>query len=95
MKSNALPTSGGFGALYKIATRINHSCNPNVQHEYDEDIESRTIFAAQDIKEGEELLLSYIRTHVMTRKERQEELSRVFKFDCLCSCCTLSPEEVK
>ena len=30
MKSNALPTEGGFGALYKVATRINHSCDPNV-----------------------------------------------------------------
>ena len=34
-RSNSWPTREGYGAVYMNACRINHSCNPNVSHDYD------------------------------------------------------------
>jgi SET domain-containing protein len=60
LKTNAFPISQGVGALHKVLCRFNHSCNPNICHSWDEEINKRVIFAAFDIKAGEEMYNTYI-----------------------------------
>jgi SET and MYND domain-containing protein len=73
-------------ALYPEAVYFNHSCCPNVVHTTlgkDE-----LFFSAMDIKEGEELTITYIDIRKPVSK-RNSELKSVFLFTCDCQRCVV------
>lgn len=79
----------GYGDIYMIGSRINHSCNPNVAHCFPH--RRRIFHAMHDIEAGEELNISYIE-ETMTRAHRQLKLSSFWGFDCSCEHCEDTPE---
>ncbi|KAG6948626.1 hypothetical protein JG688_00015012, partial [Phytophthora aleatoria] len=72
--------------LFPICGLINHSCQPNCtwSNAGDSIMEVR---ALRDIKEGEEITLSYIDID-KERNERQKELRDTKHFDCQCERCS-------
>ena len=79
-------SSRGQG-VYKICSCFNHSCDPNLQVTYgDDNDETLVAFAIKDIKIGDEICISYI-DESAPRKERQEQLSEHYFFDCICEKC--------
>jgi len=72
--------------LCQTISRFNHSCNPNCEAVWSEEIGQNQVYACIEIKAGEELSLSYIE-HRAPREERQEELLEDYKFQCRCSAC--------
>ena len=46
--------------VFVTASRLNHSCVPNVHHSYNPTLKSATVYAIRDIEPNEELLTSYI-----------------------------------
>lgn len=46
--------------IFVTASRLNHSCVPNVHHSYNPTLKSATVYAIRDIEPNEELLTSYI-----------------------------------
>jgi len=58
LKSNAIYMGSNLKliALYKTICLINHCSKPNVDWNYNNELESQTVFAIRDINEGEELL---------------------------------------
>jgi hypothetical protein len=82
-KRNAFSFDGNPGILF-TATRLNHSCDPNVAYHREG---NHMIFKTKHlIKAGEELFDSYISTN-MGKGERKEALLRRYGFDCQCCRC--------
>lgn len=71
-------------ALYQRASMVNHHCEPNCLVIFDGPIlEVRTL---QDLKEGDELLITYIEL-LVTTETRRAMLMDQFRFHCMCSKC--------
>lgn len=77
------------GAVFAIASRLNHSCIPNLQHSWDDVNEIELFFAAKDISKGEELTIAYV-DPVRKRRERQCDLWNIYNFECNCEACDVS-----
>jgi len=93
IKTNALPLGPGAtdGAVYRIISRINHSCAPNVTYSWNSRTKKEYVYAIKDIPEGNEILTSYL-LPFMTRAERQEGL-QTFRFTCRCEICDVDSSE--
>lgn len=81
------PPLDGTG-FFMTTCKINHSCDPNVFVQYNQDPYLGLVLelvALKDIEEGEELVQSYIDQHLPTEK-RQKAL-RDYGFQCRCHKC--------
>jgi len=78
-------------AIYSVVSRFNHSCKPNVSNSWQADRGIETLYAARDIRPGEELCITYIDIF-QTSEQRQTELENAFKFRCTCEVCTQGGE---
>ncbi|KAF9086219.1 hypothetical protein BGX27_003236, partial [Mortierella sp. AM989] len=87
-KTNALPLGKDSieAAVYRVISRINHSCAPNVQHSWNSIMQKEYIHATEDITAGSEILTSYI-SPLMTREARLKRLKEDFRFTCQCKLC--------
>ncbi|KAH6661182.1 hypothetical protein BKA67DRAFT_654314 [Truncatella angustata] len=84
-------SSGEFKiGIYHKASRLNHSCAPNVFHRYNSRINRMTIHALRDIQPGDELNTSYIDICHPTAVRRQ--MLKGWGFHCGCSACESSDE---
>ena len=75
------------GALFLTIARINHSCHPNVNHIWRDDLQQMLVFACRDIEIGDEVFTSYGPGECMTTKHRREYLNDRFSFECRCTMC--------
>lgn len=77
-------------AIFATASRLNHSCVPNVHHCYNPSLQQETIHAVRDIRAGEELVTNYLGAtcHTLTRAQRWEILRANFGFTCQCEACS-------
>ncbi|KAL7530447.1 hypothetical protein ACHAWF_003381 [Thalassiosira exigua] len=75
------------GGLFLTVARINHSCRPNVDHFWREDLQRTLVFATRDIEAGEELFTTYGPSSYMDTRGRREYLNERFSFKCMCSMC--------
>ncbi|KAL2073631.1 hypothetical protein VTL71DRAFT_10957 [Oculimacula yallundae] len=87
-RSNAFDIGGGFGkALFPRTARINHSCLPNSQGNFNSDSKRFNVHATRDIKGGEEVSLNYLLETGQLRRQRMEKLSEGYGFECGCPAC--------
>ncbi|KAI5359844.1 putative SET domain, tetratricopeptide-like helical domain superfamily [Septoria linicola] len=95
VRSNGYPlgASSDIGGIFPLVSRINHSCLPNAQHAWSEKLKSMLVHAVRDIKNGEELTLSYLNAGPSTT--RQHILKENFRFQCTCELCSLPSKELK
>jgi hypothetical protein len=76
----------GHGAgIFPNAARFNHHCNPNACFTYNSAIDRETIHAMRDIKEGEEITISYC-DMIHDTPLRTWELKH-YGFTCSCPAC--------
>lgn len=90
--TNALPCGPPSNlGIFVLAARLNHSCDHNVRHMWDEALQQLVIRAVRDIKAKEELCTNYLEEggFSLTRSERQALLLRKFRFQCDCHFCSL------
>ena len=80
--------AGEGSVICPDASRINHSCLPNVHHCWNESIGSETVHAFKDIAAGEEILTTYIKICI-DHAERTKQLDR-YGFTCDCPACDTS-----
>jgi len=81
-----------YSAVCKIASRINHSCMPNVYYAFKRSSFSLQFCAARDIKAGEQLFYSYCDVGEPVAVRRQELQSR-YGFVCDCPACVNATPE--
>ena len=103
--TNCIDLDGlSVSAIFATISRFNHSCAPNVEWTWNDNIEVETIHANRDIACGEELCVSYMESHVThklnedpslcsSRDVRRAYLKETWGFACSCSACTLTGEE--
>ncbi|KAJ7091125.1 hypothetical protein C8R44DRAFT_891532 [Mycena epipterygia] len=88
----SIPSSSAMGhnALFLQASRLNHSCAPNVVHRFDPEFFTLSIHAICPIAKGEEIVHSYIDLASAVKREARRSLLRdLFHFECICSRCAL------
>ncbi len=90
IKIMAIYETNTFGAgegsvICPEASRINHSCLPNVHHYWNNTIERETVHAVEDIAAGEEILTTYIQI-CRDSAERKKQLN-LYGFTCDCPAC--------
>ncbi len=108
--SNAFPTDGTnagrrraphaevglrSAAVFRYYCRLNHACSPNVHGAWNAGRQRQTMYALRDIKQGEELCVSYLGRSDQTRHERSTELYESFGFVCACATCTRTGEALR
>ncbi|KAK3823214.1 MAG: hypothetical protein J3Q66DRAFT_331127 [Benniella sp.] len=93
IRTNALPRGADSceGAVYRVISRINHSCVPNVAHSWSPKTKKENVYAIKDIPAGSEILTSYL-PRLMTRVERQKALAE-FRFTCRCEVCNVESSQ--
>ncbi|KAF8199778.1 hypothetical protein K438DRAFT_1822486 [Mycena galopus ATCC 62051] len=83
------PLAMGHSGLFLKASRLNHSCSPNVIHRFNSKSFALTVHAVRPIAKGEEIVHSYINQEsTATRDERRSLLRDRYHFDCVCDHCT-------
>eukprot|EP00933_Yihiella_yeosuensis_P062098 TRINITY_DN65025_c0_g1_i1.p1 TRINITY_DN65025_c0_g1~~TRINITY_DN65025_c0_g1_i1.p1 ORF type:complete len:517 (-),score=69.58 TRINITY_DN65025_c0_g1_i1:245-1795(-) len=81
----------GYSA-YFVSSMMSHSCQPNaIWHEGPEGL--HIVRARMDIKQGEELCISYLAEDVLLHSiyERRRSLKKTKRFTCSCERCTDKP----
>lgn len=79
-----------YTAVFVDASRMNHSCVPNVFWCWNPRIRELTVHAVRDIAVGEEITASYI--NVYAPKEVRQNGLKQYGFTCNCQACDLSTE---
>ena len=98
--SNALPTDSGHysesgaAAVFRIACRINHSCQPNANATWSKRLQRMVVHAIMAIPAGGEIFIDYRDSEGGIRVERRAHLQSHFGFRCSCTLCSLSGEEL-
>ncbi|KAF4782338.1 TPR domain-containing protein [Colletotrichum scovillei] len=75
-------------ALFPQVARLNHSCVPNAQGNFNKDLDAFTIHATRNIEPEEEITISYLDEHLGLRQSRQTALHDGYGFTCGCSACS-------
>ncbi|KAH8193875.1 hypothetical protein TruAng_011955 [Truncatella angustata] len=84
----ALSDELGTRAVFPTAARINHSCVPNSQGNFNELLGSFTVHATRDIATGDEVTISYLHNELGLRAARQTKLQEGYGFHCGCELCS-------
>jgi hypothetical protein len=73
--------------VFPLASRINHSCVPNLQIHYVPSTNKLIAHAVRHINKGEELTINYSSKVWIPREQREDIFGRC-GFDCACRACT-------
>jgi len=84
-----------YSNLYLPISRINHSCDPNVQHSWNSLLQREVIYAIKNIAKGDQIVTSYIDPlRDPSKSARQNRLSEDYKFVCDCPKCSLKETQL-
>lgn len=92
-RNNAFNLGSGSAfqqAVFPKISRTNHSCVPNAQGNFHDELGRFNIHATRDIETGEELTLNYLQELGAAREVRQERLMSGYGFNCECAACDMS-----
>ncbi|KAK2604630.1 hypothetical protein N8I77_007543 [Diaporthe amygdali] len=82
-----------FHSTFTEVSRLNHDCRPNSGYHFDASTLSQNVYAARDIRTGEELSIAYY-DPLQARAARRHQLQSHWGFQCTCKHCTADPELV-
>nr|PVC53444.1 hypothetical protein MACL_00000094 [Theileria orientalis] len=91
-KKELYPETMGLG-LFNYLSKMNHSCEPNLQIEYTKNNIAH-IAPLVDVPRGEEATISYI-DEKDSVENRQEKLYKNYGFKCDCNKCILEGSNYK
>jgi len=77
--------NGEYAAVCKIMCRINHSCSPSADRLFDVASFSFQLRATRDIKQGEEIFVSYC--NVLEKAADRQEYLASYGIKCICTSC--------
>lgn len=81
-----------FTGIFPRISMLNHSCSPNIRNKFEG--KSLTIYAADDVPEGEEIFNCYgPNFKLMSYQERQDSLRLQYNFNCKCIKCSDKNDE--
>jgi hypothetical protein len=77
-------------AVFNQISRLNHSCVPNAQGNFNDALGVFNVHATRLIQAGEEVTLNYLPEHSAPRALRHSQLQSIYNFTCNCAACKLS-----
>ncbi|KAG0325244.1 hypothetical protein BGZ99_000899 [Dissophora globulifera] len=77
-------TGAGF---YRVSSYLMHSCEPNVKITFSDKSHTLSLEAIREIKEGEELVVGYIKSDKVSTEDRRLQLFMNYRFRCMCPLC--------
>jgi hypothetical protein len=85
VKTNVLPLGADskWNGLFMDASRINHSCQCNAHHAWNNSLKQLTVHALSDIESGQEITISYL-PKLLEFSKRQSYLKEKYDFECHC-----------
>jgi hypothetical protein len=86
-RSNSFDMTPHTSGIFPVASRMNHSCIPNVYHTWNSNINRLTVHALKNITPGEELLTTYIPAVLTLEQRNDEEHLGNYGFTCTCPAC--------
>eukprot|EP00095_Tigriopus_kingsejongensis_P000746 maker-scaffold273_size229271-snap-gene-1.18 protein:Tk00746 transcript:maker-scaffold273_size229271-snap-gene-1.18-mRNA-1 annotation:"hypothetical protein FOMPIDRAFT_1029454" len=88
-QTNSIPLgSYRVSGIFPTVVRLNHSCRPNAHHIWDAESGREQVWVVGDIRAGQEITISYVRTFC-SKKFRQSLLMERFGFLCSCEACSM------
>ncbi|GAA5952322.1 hypothetical protein JCM3765_001942 [Sporobolomyces pararoseus] len=91
-RTNAMDCTDGNTAVFLVASRLNHSCQPTLVRTWVEEEGKEYFVTVRDVAEGEELTMSYVDSY-NPKAERRSRLLQDYDFLCHCPSCSLPPSE--
>lgn len=89
-RNNNFDIGHGKQAIFRDICRLNHSCVPNGQGNFNKNLDRFTIHAIKPIAPGEEVTISYLKEYGAPREHRQGRLKHDYGFLCDCAACDTS-----
>ncbi len=89
-RNNCFNIGDDTRAIFHDISRLNHSCVPNAQGNFNSALGSFTIHATQEIKHDQEITISYLAEHGAMRHSREAQLHQGYGFKCGCPACDSS-----
>ena len=81
--------AGPTSSIFVDPAFITHSCSPNADYFYREDIDALVVHAVKPIAKGELITCPYFDASTMTRQQRQEHMHTTRGTGCDCQTCAL------
>jgi len=77
-------------AIYTVASKANHSCEPNASWYTRDVLGTRVVRSIAGIRKGDEVCISYLRNSdlLLPTRERRQKLQSHAEFFCECSLCS-------
>ena len=89
-KTNGMIISPTESGLFPWVCRANHSCVPNCNYVWNEELAEQQMFAVRRIPAGTELTVSYLPDNFIEGvEERRKLIFEDHNFVCMCECCVL------
>lgn len=89
-------------AFYQVSSYLTHNCTPSAQVAFQSGTSELALLASKDIKEGEELTVTYVdvtqhegEALADARRRRRVELARGWRFACTCQRCIVEARELE
>ena len=89
-RNNNFDIGNNTQAVFRDICRLNHSCVPNTQGNFNTAIGRFTIHALRPIEEEEQITVSYLELHGAVKDVRQALLWNSYGFNCDCPACDMS-----
>jgi hypothetical protein len=86
-RNNSFDIGDSRRAIFHDTSRLNHSCLPNAQGNFNTALGAFTIHTVHSVAENEEILISYLDEHGGVRASRQARLLEGYGFVCECPAC--------
>jgi hypothetical protein len=77
-----------LSGIFLVIHRMNHSCLPNAIFSFNSDTNKGSVFALEDIPQGEEITLCYFKGNILNSQERSDYLLSYNISPCRCAKCT-------
>ncbi|TLS22052.1 uncharacterized protein PpBr36_09343 [Pyricularia pennisetigena] len=90
-KRRQKPQGNTVPAVFRNASRLNHSCIPNCHYSWDQATRTCLVHAITDVSPGDELTVAY-NSHGTAKT--MAEMETTLQFRCACPRCSLPPDEV-
>ena len=95
-KTNAMITSPTESGLFPWVCRANHSCVPNCNYVWNEELGEQQLFTVRRVLVGTELTVSYLPDNFIEgAEERKKVIFENHNFVCTCECCVLGTGMIK
>ena len=89
-KTNAMIISPCESALFPTICRSNHSCVPNCNYIFNQQLGHQQLYCIKLITKGDELTVNYMPDNIIGGvEERRKFLLDKHNFTCMCECCSL------